>query len=340
MPLTTTAQEPGNRLRFVVVGPGALGSVVAAHLARAGYDVTLLGRPSPHLHAVREHGLTLESPDRTTARVPLAATDDPDVVAGADVIVVLVKTGDTETALRAIAPHVRPGHVLLTMQNGLGGVARIRAVLGDGPRVLPGVTWQAATRLAPGVVRHAGAGPTAIGYRDARDGAVAERIAAAFAAAGLPAKVEPDIARLIWQKAAVNAAINGLTALAEIPNGDIVADPALLEAAETLAEEAASVARASGIPLGAMREALIATAVASTHNRSSMLQDLDAGRRTEVEAIHGAILRAAATHDIAVPALTLVTALIRAKERSREETRDNDEHGGARASRPEQTDRG
>jgi 2-dehydropantoate 2-reductase len=302
--------------------------VVGAHLLRAGFRVVLLGRPSPHLRAIRDQGLALHARDDTITRLRLDATEDAKIVAGSDVVVVLVKAGDTEAAMNAIAPYIGPDHALVTMQNGLGGIERMRAVLGSGPRILPAVTWQAATRLAPGVVRHAGEGPTAIGFLDSRHKDMAECIAAAFSAAGLPAAAASDIERLIWQKAAVNAAINGLTALGEFPNGRIAADPDLLRAAETLAEEVASVARARGIPLGGMGDAVSQTAVASAHNRSSMLQDLDAGRRTEVEAIHGAILRVAAELGVSTPGLEFVTALIRAKEPSRQETRENNEHGG------------
>ena len=93
--------------RLVIVGPGALGSVFAAHLARAGFAVSLLGRDSAHLQAIRSQGLTLHEEDGTVARLRLDASDEPRIVAGADVIVVLVKTGDTETAMRDIAPFAQ-----------------------------------------------------------------------------------------------------------------------------------------------------------------------------------------------------------------------------------------
>jgi 2-dehydropantoate 2-reductase len=308
-------------------------------LARAGFHVTLLGRDSPHFEAIRSQGLTLQTSDNTVVELRLNTSDEPRTVSGSDMIVILVKTVDTEPAIRAIAPYVRTDHVLVTMQNGLDAAERIHSVLGNGPRILPAVTWQAATRLGPGIVRHAGLGPTAIGYRDGSDENTAKQVADVFSAAGLPAFVESDIDRLIWQKAAINAAINGLTALSEVPNGRIATDPRLRRAAETLADEVASVARANGVRLGPMGAAVIETAVASAHNRSSMLQDLDAGRCTEVEAIHEAVLHVAATRGVSTPTLDIVTALIRAKERSRQETRNHNEHARECAAQQDKTDR-
>ena len=143
-------------MRFVIFGPGALGSVIGATLTRRGHDVTLLGRRSPHLQTLREQGLRLEAPDGTTDRVAIAATDDPAVVNQAETVIVLVKAGDTDPAMATIRPYIRADQIILTLQNGLGNAERIRSALGAGPRVLVGVTSQAATRLGPGAVRHAG----------------------------------------------------------------------------------------------------------------------------------------------------------------------------------------
>jgi 2-dehydropantoate 2-reductase len=302
-------------MRFVIVGPGALGSVIAASLGASGQDVSVLGRPSPHLAALRNGGLRLQRLDGSDERVALSVSDDPTIVAAAETIVVLVKAGDTAAAMRAIAPHVNADQVVLTLQNGLGNVERIRAELGAEPHVLAGVTAQAATRLGPGSVRHAGAGPTLIGALAPHDAPLAAWLAAIFAAAGLPAAAVPDIERRIWQKVAINAAINGLTALAGVRNGQLLADPALLDAAETVAEEAASVARAFGFETGPMRRVIIETAAATADNRSSMLQDLDAGRRTEVDAIQGAILAAGREVGLLLPATQVVAATIQARER-------------------------
>ena len=301
-------------MRFVIVGPGALGSVLGATLADSGHEVVLLGRPSPHLDALRDSGLRLTAGSRVQ-RWHIRATDDPMVAAGADVIIVLVKAGDTVAAMNAIAPHIGPGQTVVTLQNGLGNAALIRGVLGRPARVLPGTTSQAATRVGPGEVVHAGEGPTLIGFMDQKDAPAASEFAHVLCAAGWPTEATPDIKRAIWHKVAVNAAINGLTALGGFPNGVIASDPDLLDSAVRIAEEVASVARAKGIELGGLRRAIVDTATATADNRSSMLQDIEAGRRTEVEAIHGAILTAGEETGVDTPATRVVAALIRAKER-------------------------
>ena len=154
-----------------------------------------------------------------------------------------------------------------------------------------------------------------IGYVDERYAGKAAELAAVFSDAGLPAVAVPDIDRWIWRKLAVNAAINGLTALGGFRNGAIAADDELLDAAETIAEEVATVARGRGIELGGMRRVVLETAVATADNRSSMLQDLDARRLTEVDAIHGAVLAAGIEVGVAAPAIQVIAALIRAKEK-------------------------
>jgi 2-dehydropantoate 2-reductase len=218
--------------------------------------------------------------------------------------------------MERIKPYVRAGLPILTLQNGLNNARVIRSVLGEAPRVLPGVTSQAGMRPDGNLVVHTGEGPTLIGYEDEQDAPLAAILARVLSTAGLPAASVPAIEREIWRKVAVNAAINGLTALGGFLNGAIIDESDLLNAAETLAEEAAAVARAHGIELGGMRRAIVETATATARNRSSMLQDVEAGRPTEVEAIHGAIQGVAAEVGIATPAIDIIAALIRAKTRA------------------------
>ena len=306
-----------------------MGSLVAARLALAGREVVLVGRPSPHLAALRATGLVLEEADGTRRTVPLPTSDEPAAVAGIDLIVLLVKAWATTAALAPLRPYVGSSATVLTLQNGLGNAAAIRTALGDGPGraagqvVLVGVTSQAALRVGPGHVRHTGSGPTAIGRED---GAIDPHLTAtvdAFTAASWPAEAVPDIERRVWRKLAINAAINGLTALAGVPNGEIAADPGLRAAAALLAREVAEVAGARGLDLGDVAAAVDEVARATAANRSSMLRDLETGGRTEVEAIHGAVVAAADDAGIEVPANRVVAALVRARERGegRDETR-------------------
>ncbi len=327
----------GAEMKFVIIGPGAIGSLFAAALARSGHHVTLLGRHSPHLEAIVASGLYLIARDGSRDLIRMAASSEPSVVASAEALVVLVKTVDTAGAITSVSPFVRHGTTVLTLQNGLGNAALIRELLYEHARVLPGVTSQAAMRREPGVVAHTGEGPTLIGYDVEIDAARASDLAATFSAAGLAAAAVPDIDRWIWRKVAVNAAINGLTALGGRPNGAIAQDPDLLDAAETIAEEAAAIARANGIELGGMRRQVLETAIATAENRSSMLQDLESGRPTEVESIHGAIIEAASQVGLDTPAISVVAALLRARERN---IRDEEEYHAEGEKRARETHRG
>lgn len=300
-------------MRFVIVGPGALGAIFGARLSQAGHDVTFLGRTSPRLAAICRHGLRLESLNGTVETLPIPVSADPSVVKEADVLLVLVKTYDTVTAMSAVRRFLASETIVVTLQNGLGNAETIRDSLGKERTILAGVTSQAATRVDPDLVVHTGSGPSLIGYESAHERRIAEKITGHFAAAGLPAAAVGDIDRWIWNKVAINAAINGLTALGGFENGAIADRPDLLDAAENVADEAASVARALGIELGAMRPMLLETARMTASNRSSMLQDIEAGRPTEVESIHGAIGKAAVRVGIATPATDLLAALIRAR---------------------------
>jgi 2-dehydropantoate 2-reductase len=304
-------------MRVVVLGAGAMGSLVAARLARAGTETTLLGRPSPHLVAIRESGLTIEELDGARRTVWLPIAERAGTVAGADLVVVLVKAWATEEAVAPLRFWLGPGTAILTLQNGLGNAAAIRAALGPGalPEVLVGVTAQAALRLGPGLVRHTGAGATVIGREDGRVDDRLVAVARLFSAAGIETAAVADVEWWVWRKLAVNAAINGLTALAGVANGEIAVDPELRAAAAILAGEVAAVARRRGLDLGDVVAAVDEVARATAANRSSMLQDVEAGRRTEVDAIHGAVAAIGEELGTPAPANRLVAALVRTRER-------------------------
>jgi 2-dehydropantoate 2-reductase len=150
-----------------------------------------------------------------------------------------------------------------------------------------------------------------IGYDNDTDHASAEKFAGILGKAGLPTAVTGDIDRFIWQKVAVNAAINGLTAVAGVPNGTLMTRTSLFEASAALVDEAATVASAHGYDLAAIQRILQDTIAATAANRSSMLQDVDAGRRTEVDAIYGSLIAAGRARGLALPALTVIDALVR-----------------------------
>jgi 2-dehydropantoate 2-reductase len=306
-------------VRIVVLGAGAMGSLMAGRLALAGSDVVLLGRPSSHLARIADTGLTLTEDDGSSRDIPLSVTTDSAAVAEIDLLVVLVKSWATAEALAPIRDRLPATAMVLTLQNGLGNVAAIRAALGDDASirdVMIGVTAQAARREGAGVVRHTGDGPTAIGRPDGLTTPRLSAAATAFVSAGFSTVVVPDIERWVWRKLAVNAAINGPTALAGVPNGAIRSDPELRAAAIILAAEVAAIARARGIKLDHIAAAVDKVARDTALNRSSMLQDFDAHERTEVDAIYGLMIAESERLGIGVPASRVVAALIRAHEQT------------------------
>lgn len=307
----------GSTERIVIIGAGAMGSLIAARLVQAGSDIVLYGRPSDHLSRLQSDGLTAIELDGQSHHVPVSVSTDPAIVADARLVIVVVKTWATAAALAPLQPHLAPDTALLTLQNGLGNPEAIRAAIAPAaPPVLIGITTQAALRPAPGIVQHTGAGPTAIGQEDGGSGSCLTETVRRFEAAGLPAVAVSDIERWIWRKLAINAAINPITALARVPNGTIADDLELRTAAILLAREVAEVAQARGLVLNDIEAAMLDVARQTAANHSSMLQDLEQGTRTEIDAINGAVVAEAMRHEIAVPANQLITALVRARERA------------------------
>jgi 2-dehydropantoate 2-reductase len=318
-------------VRITIVGAGAMGSLLAARLISAreasppdnpesGIEhVLLYGRPSAHLDRIRSHGLTLTERDGTnnTWRIPVSS--DPADVEGSDLVIVLVKAWASAEAVAPLKTRLSRDAVVLTLQNGLGNASAIRtALLNEGvrPHVWLGVTTQAAIRTAPGEVTHTGGGTTVIGRRSSHANTQLKEIATALTAANWQTFAIDDIHRWVWRKLAVNAAINPLTALAGVPNSEIMNDSALHTSAIALASEVVAVAQAHGV---AIKKELVLASVDEVaretgSNRSSMLVDLEHGARTEIDAINGAVLSEATRVGIRVPANQLVTALIRARE--------------------------
>ena len=309
-----------DRVRIAVLGAGALGSVVAARLLLAGHQVVAVDRPgSAHLAMIAANGLELTELDGRTRRIALPVRAPAAAIVGADLLLVLVKAWATEAAIAAIRGDLPPGTMVLSLQNGLGQATAIRRGLGaetGGAAIdlVVGATAQAARRLGPGRVRHSGAGATVIGREGARVDEPLKRLAATLTDAHLPTTAVEDIACHLWRKLAVNVAINGVTALAGVANGAVATDPALRAAAAILAAEVARVARALGLEIGDAEAAVVAVAHETATNRSSMLQDFDQGRRTEVEAIYGAVLAEATRLGLDLPATRVVAALLGARE--------------------------
>lgn len=297
-------------MELVVFGAGSLGSLLGGVLA-SDHEVTLVGR-DPHVAAVRERGLSVEGAIEADVR-PAATTDGTGL--SADLCVVAVKAFDTESAASDLATG--SFDAVLSLQNGLGNEDVLASHL-DCP-VFAGAATYGAHLREPGRVECTGRGNVTLGSRDGGDSAHANRIATAFRTAGIDASAVDDMPRRLWEKLAINAGINPVTALACVRNGALT-DGSGNDVARAATREVARTARAAGISLS-NREAIAAleTVVETTaDNHSSMYQDVTAGKRTEIDAINGAVVECAGEHDVGAPTNRLLAGLIRTWERENE----------------------
>ncbi|MFA9502952.1 ketopantoate reductase family protein [Natrinema sp. H-ect1] len=298
-------------MEIVVFGAGSLGSLVGGLLAR-DHDVTLVARED-HARAVRESGLSLEGavdgPDRV---FPAATTDGTGLEA--DLAVVTVKAFDTATAADRLATGAIDA--VLSLQNGMGNESILADRL-EAP-VLAGTATYGAVLRKPGVVECTGVGEVVLGAREGGPSSLADRVGERFRSAGIETLVATDMPHRLWEKLAVNAGINAVTALTETENGAVLDAPAA-DLSRAASRETARVARACGVSLSSDEAvaAMEAVAEATTANTSSMAQDVRAGRRTEIDAINGYVVDRAADHGLPVPTNRTLAALIRTWERGR-----------------------
>lgn len=298
-------------MKFGIVGAGAIGLTLGAQLA-ACHDVLILARRAEVAGLLERNGITVTG-DGTDRTVAVRATVDPAAFGDREAVLIAVKAHATSGAVSPLRGILRPTALVVSLQNGIDNVRSVREALPEA-RIVAGSTTQGAIASGDGRVRPVNRGITTFARSDDVSPTSAE-IAGAFSAAGLDARVEDDVDLLLWRKLVVNAAINPLCGLTGRTNGDAVGDPDLAPLARALAAEAAQVAAAEGIAIGDPWAAVEAAAEATAANRNSMLQDLDAGRRTEIDAISGAIVQRAGAHGIAVPLTEAMLRLVHARER-------------------------
>jgi 2-dehydropantoate 2-reductase len=274
--------------RALIFGTGALGCLFGARLARSGADVTLVGTWREALAAAERNGVTVIDPEgRWSAAVGtrlLPALPPPAALA-----LVLVKAHQTATVAPAVARALEPEGLAVTLQNGLGNREALEAAVGPS-RVVTGITIVGAALAEPAVV-HATPGRVVLGTLPGRDDAIAQ-VAERLRRAGFGVEVTARIEVPLWRKLAANCAINALSALRGVPNGALLEDPAARPVLEAAAREVQAVAAARGIDLGADPVEMTLEVLRTTaSNRSSMLQDVEGGRATEVDALNGAVVR-------------------------------------------------
>jgi 2-dehydropantoate 2-reductase len=306
-------------MRIAVIGPGALGLLFGGKLAEAGHEVRFLHRDARS--AARLGGMfSLEDLAGRAISVEATISGEAEaVLRGADLVLITVKAYQTEPVANKLGQAKLPDKSwVLTLQNGLGHLVPLRKALGS-ERLLAGTTSQAAQRLGPGRVRHTGHGRTRLApvSSSAAGGAAARRCAELLTGAGIPTAVAANLPRLLWEKLLVNVGINALTAILGVPNGWLLEDPDALASMERLIDEAVEVAARAGtrLPGADCRARAREVARRTADNRSSMLEDLQRGRPTEIAALNGYVAKLAAEQGGEAPTNLLVTRLVEALAR-------------------------
>jgi 2-dehydropantoate 2-reductase len=298
--------------KVAVLGAGAVGCYFGGLLARAGAPVTLIGRPH-HVEALSRDGLWLEGL-HFQERVRVGASTSAQAAQGAAVVLLAVKSFDTEEAARSLAPHLAPGAVVVSLQNGVDNVERIRAAAGID--ALAAVVYVAAAMTGPGRVRHSGRGDLIVGRPGGGRRAEAERVAALFARAGVPCLVSDNVAGELWAKMAMNCAFNAVSALGRAKYGRIVSDPRAREVLRRAVEETEAVARAGGVrlPDADLVAAAFRLGEAMSEAMSSTAQDITRGKRTEIDSLNGYVARRGAELGVATPVNQALHALVKLLE--------------------------
>jgi 2-dehydropantoate 2-reductase len=286
----------------VLGGGGAMGGMFGGYLARAGEDVVLIDVSRDAVEAINAHGLFVEAKDGSIAAIPIRASSNPAEVGPVDLIINFVKCYSTEAAIRAAAPMLGERTAILTLQNGWGNADRIADIVGR-ERVMVGLTYNSGTLVAPGRIKHSGIGITVVGELDGSASPRLEAAVAALCRAGIETTASPRIVDEIWKKLALNVCTLPTAALLRFPAHELIQHSEMLDLMRGLLAEVAAVARPQGIALdeGERWAAIVALLEKAVGARASMLQDVEAGRRTEIDVVNGAIVEAGRRYSVATP---------------------------------------
>lgn len=301
-------------MKIIILGSGAMGCLYGAAFHRAGAQVTLVDVNLAHVAAINADGLELDT-RRGVEHLPIPALLPDQVRDVADLLVVFTKTFHTDGALAGVAAAIGPETRLLSLQNGLGNAERLAAHAAP-DRVLVGASTLPADLVGPGKVRSHGDGGSKLYPAFGGDPALARVAADLLTKGGLPAALDPQILAAIWSKAIFNAAMNPLCALTRRTPGFLGANPEARAMIRAVVEEGVAAAQAAGVSVDAAPIHALTEVSMTDHadHEASMLQDVKAGRRTEVDAINGAIVQAAQAHGVAAPVTETLWRLVKLEE--------------------------
>ena len=299
--------------KIAVAGAGAVGCYFGGMLARAGAAVTLISR-AEHVEAINANGLFLDGL-KVQEKIPVAASTELAAARDADLVLFCVKTPDTESAAKELAAHLAPGAAVVSLQNGVDNAERIRAAAGI--PAIPAVVYIGVSMEGPGRVKHSGRGDLILGQMEGRsqEQEVA-RIARLFENAGVPCRVSANIQVDLWTKLLMNCAYNAISALGEAKYGHLARNPWTRGVLTQTIEEVVAVANAAGIVIdrAAMLESALQLAGPMDQAVSSTAQDILRGKRTEIDALNGYVVRRGQELGVATPVNETLHALIKLRE--------------------------
>ena len=302
-------------MRFAILGSGAVGGYFGAKLAKTGQDVTFIARGA-HLEAIRSRGLEIQSAKLGDFVVRAPAESDTVKIGPVDVAIVSVKAYDNATALPMLKPLIGPETVVLTLQNGVDSADEVAAIVGE-PHVLGGTTYVATALEGPGLIVQTGVHRSIIfGEVFGNRGRITPRVQAiadVLAAADVEVTPVADARVPIWDKFVYLAAFSGFTGASRLAIGHIWKYPHVREMFYAASREIAAIAKAEGVTISANRFETLDEYMANIPptTRSSLLIDLEQGKRIEVEALQGAAVRRAAKHGVPVPIMSTLYALLK-----------------------------
>jgi len=301
-------------MKVLILGAGAMGCLYGAAFHRAGCEVVFVDVNQPHIDAINANGLELET-RAGTERLPIPAKLPGEIAEPVDLVVVFTKTFHTDMALAGIEAAIGPETWLLSLQNGLGNDKRLAAHAAE-ERVMIGSSSLPSDLIGPGKVRSHGEGGSKLYPAFGGDPDFAREVCDLLTRGGLTATLEPDIHGAIWSKAIFNATMNPLCALTRRTPGFLGAHAESRALIRELVEEGVAVANASGIAIAAqpIHDLTRVSVTDHANHEASMLQDVKAGRRTEVDAINGAIVEVARAAGVAAPLTETLWRLVKLEE--------------------------
>jgi 2-dehydropantoate 2-reductase len=303
-------------MRIYMIGAGAMGGVYGGLLARAGFDVTLIDPREDHIGKIRNEGMAIEGV-RGAHVVRLKAQCDHTGLPPADLAVIFTDANATRDAAKAARQLLKPNGFALTLQNGIGNVEALVEELGK-ERVMAGVSMNSAANPAAGLSAYTNVGMTSIGELDGRDTARVQQVAEMLNKAEIPTEIIPDPMNWIWGKFVLNCGINALTAITGLRSGEIYRTPEVSALQDRLIDEIMAVVERKNLKLPEQDpRRKIKEHCRIRYNKPSMMQHIEQGRRTEIDALNGALVREARALGIATPYNEAVVAIVKGLEKSR-----------------------